>query len=106
MPLSIKVATLVEEGARRLRNTCPSLQSKERKAVLQQFNVWLFKAGYSETFRFRITEQAIRKYEKLKENRREREKESEKEKPSGEYIKVVAKEEGQIKEKNIISMSL
>ena len=65
MPRSVKFSTLVEELNRRLRNTPGSLLEERKVGLVAEFNARMAEAGHTETFRLKVTESSLNKFEKF-----------------------------------------
>ena len=64
-PSNMRFSTLVEEGCRRLRNTSAALLAVEKDDLVREYNVWLYKAGYSQKYRLKVTETFLDRFDKM-----------------------------------------
>ena len=61
MPYSVKRPVLIQEGLRRLRNNCLATPPEENARTLREFNIAMFKSGYSEKFRLDVSSSILYK---------------------------------------------
>ena len=62
MPISMKIAIMVQEGLRRLLNTSPEMVENVKKLLLREFNKSMRAAGYAQNIRISVTEKILQKY--------------------------------------------
>ena len=62
MPISMKIAVMVQEGLRRLLNTSPEKLDEVRNDLLRDFNKSMRAAGIAQNIRINVTEKIIQKY--------------------------------------------
>ena len=61
----MKMAVLVEEGLRRMRNCSRGMEWSDRRVVMVEWAKKLRRNGYSATIRHQVVKEAILKYEKM-----------------------------------------
>ena len=64
----MKMAVLVEEGVRRLRNTARGLDEEKRRSVMEKWSRKLRRSGYPATWRHEVIKAAYEKYDKMCED--------------------------------------
>ena len=70
LPDKIKRSTLTNEALRRLHCCSPNLEREVKNEIMEDFAKMLRRSGYKERFRHEIISDAIRGYEKRKEEER------------------------------------
>ena len=68
MPGSMKYTTLVEDLCRHFRNTSPSLIKSQMEELVTEFNARMAMGNHNEVLRYKVTEDAIRKYWRMVED--------------------------------------
>ena len=61
----MKMAVLVEEGVRRLRNTARGLDDEKRRSVMEKWSRKLRRSGYPATWRHEVIKAAYEKFDKM-----------------------------------------
>ena len=61
----MKMAVLVEEGLRRMRNCSRGLEWSVRKTIMEEWARKLRRSGYSVTTRHQVIKEAVEKYERM-----------------------------------------
>ena len=64
----MKMAVLVEEGVRRLRNTARGLDEEKRRSVMEKWSKKLRRSGYPATWRHEVIKAAYEKFDKMCED--------------------------------------
>ena len=64
----MKMAVLVEEGVRRLRNTARGLDEEKRRSVMEKWSRKLRRSGYPATWRHEVIKAAYEKFDKMCED--------------------------------------
>ena len=64
----MKMAVLVEEGVRRLRNTSRGLEWERSRSVMEKWSRKLRRSGYPATIRHQVIKTALKKWEKMQED--------------------------------------
>ena len=63
----MKMAVLVEEGVRRLRNTSRGLEWERSRSVMEKWSKKLRRSGYPATIRHQVIKTALKKWDKMQE---------------------------------------